>query len=129
MKIAIGNPGVGDQLLPFELPTTTDKSLNPGAFSGRWTVLLFYPSEQVPTCMATLDAIREAHEQFMSRKMDVYGISLSPPDMQKTFANEHQLPFPLASDSQLQVSAAHGALRPKEGTPLSGETDKLQLTA
>jgi peroxiredoxin/predicted 2-oxoglutarate/Fe(II)-dependent dioxygenase YbiX len=127
MNLAVGNPTVGDSIVPFDLPATDGSSINPGKFCGRWTVLHFCPSEQVPACAAGLEALRDANEQFKSRGVEVLAISLSPAEKLRSFSDERKIPFPMLFDAQLRLSAAMGALRPK--TAPSQQPDKLEMDA
>jgi peroxiredoxin len=118
--LKIGNPLVGDQMAPIDLPMTSGELFKTSDLVGKPSVVIFYPSEQLASCIEMLQGFRDAQQQFKSRSAPIVAISLSPSDKQKFFAEENQLPFPILSDAQLQISAQFGALRPKPDQPEHG---------
>ncbi len=104
----------GDPLKSVALPSTAGAAVGAAEWFGRYTVLLFYMSEQLPVGVARLEAMRDAYEQFADRNVGVYGISVSSPADQKAFNDHRPLPFPLLSDNEFRLSTLLGALRPPE---------------
>lgn len=125
MEIRVGNPQIGDLAKDVDLPATTGTQLKFADVVGKPVVLVFFPSEKVAACEATLKALRDAHDHFKSRGVQVWGVSFSAMEGLKAFAESNQLPFPLLADPQLKVYPAYGALRPKQ----SQEAAKLQMDA
>jgi peroxiredoxin len=125
LNLKVGNPLVGDMIATIDLPMSNGELFKTGDLVGKASVLIFYPTEQVSGCAHLLRNFRDHYEQFKNRKTAVVGISLSPIDKQKTFAEENQIPFPTLFDAQLQASAMHGAVRPKSA---QAEQNKLELS-
>jgi peroxiredoxin len=125
VQIKIGNLSIGDMIPPFELPATSGENFIAGTLGGKFAVLIFYPIETFPLATKLLENFRNAFPQFKTRGTVVLGIALTPTDQQKLFTDEHQLPFPLLSDSQLQTSAAFGVLEPKTQT----QGNRIELNA
>jgi len=79
-------------------------------YAGRWLVLYFYPRDDTPGC--TQEACRFRDNIGLYRNLDaaVVGVSLDDPQSHARFSGKYQLPFPLLSDPDGQVSAAYGSL-------------------
>jgi peroxiredoxin len=120
LQLKIGNPLVGDLISPIDLPMTSGELFKTSDLVGKPAAVIFYPSEQLPSCVELLRGFRDAQAQFKSRNALIVAISLTPSDKQKIFADENQFTFPILSDAKLQVSSQYGALRPKSQQPERG---------
>lgn len=78
--------------------------------AGRVAVLYFYPRDGTPICTAQACAFRDAYEEFSRLGAVVIGISSDSTQRHRQFAEQHRLPFLLASDEE-------GALRRAFGVP------------
>jgi len=76
---------------------------------GHPTVLFFYPKANSKYCTDEMRHIAELSEEFRSHKALVYGISRDSEDVQKQFKEEFELPFPMISDEDGEISKAFGA--------------------
>jgi peroxiredoxin len=125
LQIKIGNPLVGDMIDPIDLPMSSGEIFKTSDFVGKPSVVIFYPSEQLPSCIELLRGFRDAQSQFKSRNAFIVAVSLSPSDVQKTFAQENQFSFPILSDAKLLASSQYGVLRPRTNQP----ADRIELSA
>jgi thioredoxin-dependent peroxiredoxin len=67
-------------------------------------VLFFYPKDGSFVCTKEACAFRDAYEEFLDAGATVVGVSGDSADSHRAFADQHRLPFLLATD-------ADGALR------------------
>jgi len=86
---------VGHKLPDFELfdQTKTSKSLK--AFSGKNTVLAFFPGAFTGVCTKEMCTLRDSIQNLPG---NVVAISVNDPFTNKAFADMHHLPFPVLSD-------------------------------
>lgn len=73
-------------------------------------VLLFYPSDETPVCTRQMCSVRDRWEDYQATGAEVVGISTNSVDSHKSFAEHHDLPLRLLSDSGRKVAAAYDAL-------------------
>jgi peroxiredoxin len=103
------------------LPSTQGRPLNLTGIAAGRLVAYVYPRTGVPGepllpgwddipgargCTPQSCAYRDAVEEFASLGTAIVGISAQSPDEQHEFAAREHIPFPLLSDSGLQLAAA-----------------------
>jgi len=86
---------VGQKLPDFELfdQTRTSKSLK--AFSGKNTVLAFFPGAFTSVCTKEMCTFRDSIQNLPG---NVVAVSVNDPFTNKAFADMNHLPFPILSD-------------------------------
>jgi DNA-binding HxlR family transcriptional regulator/peroxiredoxin len=110
---------VGTYVPELTLPSTVDTStvVDPTA---RRTVLFGYPATGIPTplpdgwsdipgavgCTLENRLFREAYPRFVDAGIAVHGVSTQRPEEQRAFAAAEDIPFPLLSDVDLQLTVA-----------------------
>jgi peroxiredoxin len=98
---------------PYDLKTHTE--------SGP-VVLLFYPFDFSPVCTEELCSFRDSEWLSVTPSVDVFGISTDSAYAHQEVINKHDLPFPLLSDHDGEVSDAYGVLADElEGHPQVSE--------
>lgn len=98
----------------FTLP---DKDGNPVSlhdFSGKKTVIYFYPKDNTPGCTRQACAFREAYDGFRREDVAVIGISKDSQKSHQNFAAKYELPFILLSDPELTAIQAYGVWQEKK---------------
>src|ERR1700760_456927 len=89
-----------DQAPDFPLPTQSGETFRLQDRMGeRVIVLYFYPKDNTSGCTAEACAFRDSHEVFAEAGAEVIGVSSDSVDKHAGFADHHQLPFTLLSDS------------------------------
>ena len=76
----------------------------------RVVVLFFYPKDGTAVCTKEACAFRDSYEQFIDAGATVVGVSSDSAESHQRFAEQHRLPFLLATDPD-------GALRRAFGVP------------
>ena len=76
---------------------------------GKVVVLLFYPGDETPVCTKQMCSVRDRWDDYLATGAEVVGISSDSVESHKKFAEHHQLPLRLLSDSDGTVSRLYGA--------------------
>jgi peroxiredoxin Q/BCP len=75
---------------------------------GRPAIVYFYPKDETPGCTAEACAFRDAWDRYDAEGVAVIGVSADSNESHREFAEEHELPFPLIADEELQWAHAFG---------------------
>lgn len=75
---------------------------------GRPTVVFFYPKDGTPGCTKEACAFRDVWSDYESAGVGIVGVSADSTDSHKSFAAEHELPFPLVADEDGTWAKAFG---------------------
>ena len=102
---------VGDRAPGFALPSGPGEELDVGALIGSEpVVLLFFPLAFSRVCTAEMEGFAARHAQLAGRGARVMAISVDSPFVVSKFRDEEELPFPVLSDFNREVSARYGVL-------------------
>ena len=77
---------------------------------GTWALLWWYPKASTPGCAAEGRAFADHAPEFDEQGCTVFGLSLDTPQDNRSFRDEHDMPFALLSVDNL-VATAFGVLR------------------
>lgn len=103
-------PDRGDKAPGFELESTHGP-ISLASQLGRGAVLLvFYPADDSPVCTRQLCDYRDHLQEFAELGVQVLAINPESLDSHRSFASQHELPFPLLSDPTREVCRAYGAV-------------------
>lgn len=106
-------PKVGQKAPDFELPDQDMKMHKLSDYRGKKTVLAFFPAAESPVCTAEMCAIRDSLDELRDYGANVFGISVDGPFVNKAFANNHHLNFPVLSDYSRKVIKKYGIVMKK----------------
>lgn len=101
---------VGSTAPQFTLVDTSKTPRSLSEFSGKKTVLAFYPGAFTGVCSKEMCSFRDALAQFNSVDAQIIGISVDSPFANQAFAEKNNLTFPLLSDVHREVSKAYGGV-------------------
>lgn len=76
---------------------------------GKVVVLLFYPGDETPICTRQMCSVRDRWEDYQATGAEVVGISSDSVESHHKFAEHHDLPLRLLSDTDGKVSTLYGA--------------------
>jgi peroxiredoxin Q/BCP len=76
---------------------------------GKVVVLLFYPGDETPICTRQMCSVRDRWEDYATTGAEVVGISTDSVESHKKFAEHHELPLRLLSDTSGEVANLYGA--------------------
>ena len=92
----------------FTLPTDGGGSVTLSALKGRPVVLYFYPKDDTSGCTKEACGFRDAFPDFTGVDAAVIGISKDGVASHDKFKAKYDLPFTLASDTDVAVAQAYG---------------------
>ncbi|HWN08044.1 MAG TPA: peroxiredoxin [Pyrinomonadaceae bacterium] len=76
---------------------------------GAVVVLLFYPGDETPICTRQMCSVRDRWEDYSATGAEVVGLSTDSVESHQKFAEHHELPLRLLSDSAAEVANLYGA--------------------
>jgi thioredoxin-dependent peroxiredoxin len=76
-------------------------------------VLYFYPRDNTPGCTREACSFRDAMAEFKKKGAVVLGVSPDSVTSHEKFAGKYELPFPLLSDPEREVSQLYGVFKEK----------------
>jgi glutaredoxin-dependent peroxiredoxin len=100
---------IGDSAPEFTLYNTERKEMTLADFQGKSLILLFFPMAFTRVCTAELCEMRDNMALYQQLNAHVVGISVDSPFTLAKFKEDQQLPFPLLSDFNKEVSQAYDA--------------------
>ena len=102
-------------------------SLEENMKQGKWTVLFFYPMDFTFVCPTEIIAISDRYKDFKEANAEVIGASTDTIHTHLAWINTDrneggigQLEYPLAADTNHQVSQDYGVLLEEKGIALRG---------
>jgi len=102
---------VGDKIPLFELTDQSGKKFQLADYVGKKNlVIYFYPKDNTPVCTIQAGMFRDKSNEFEKHNALVIGISSDDTDSHCSFADQHNLSFPILSDT-------NGAVRKLLGVP------------
>ena len=101
---------VGDKAPDFTLVDTDKKPLSLSEFSGKKTVLVFFPGAFTGVCTKEMCTFRDSMSRFNEVNAQIVGICVDAPFSNKAFATQNNLQFPILSDYSRSTVKAYGIL-------------------
>jgi peroxiredoxin Q/BCP len=105
---------IGMKAPEFTLADKDGNTVSLSDFLGKKVVLYFYPKDNTPGCTRQACAFAAAYEGFKTNNVVVIGVSKDSVASHLKFAQEHDLPFILLSDPELQAIQAYGVWQEKK---------------
>ena len=105
---------VGTKAPDFTLPDKNGNSVSLKDFAGKKVVLYFYPKDNTPGCTRQACAFAQNYEEFKNRDVAVIGVSKDSAASHVKFAEKHDLPFILLSDTEVQAIQAYDVWKEKK---------------
>ena len=93
----------------FSLPDGEGNEWRLSDKRGKVVVLLFYPGDETPICTRQMCSVRDRWDDYVATGAEVVGISTDSVESHKKFAEHHDLPLRLLSDSEGVASKLYGA--------------------
>lgn len=100
----------GDTAPDFKLYSSDKKEISLSDYRGRKVVILFFPMAFTSVCTAELCEMRDNISTYKDLDAEILGISVDSVFTLDKFRKEQNLPFPLLSDFNKEVSEKYGAL-------------------
>ncbi len=108
---------VGDTAPNFTVKDTIGKTVTLSEYAGKPVVMYFYPKDDTPGCTKEACSFRDNYEQYLSKGITVFGVSLDDEASHQQFTEKFNLPFPLLADVDGAIAKAYDVLTERNGTP------------
>lgn len=103
-------PRIGEPAPSFTLKDTNLNDVSLSDFTGKNTVLLFFPLAFTGVCTNELCFMRDNLSKYSGLNAQILAISVDSPFSLKKFKEENDLNFPVLSDFNKEVSQAYDAI-------------------
>ncbi len=118
--------GISQSFPNFSLKAVTSSNLKDGfsvisneTYKNKWMVLFFWPKDFTFVCPTEIIEFKKLYPEFKHRHADVLGVSVDSEFVHLAWREHHKglndLPFPMLSDINRELSSALGILHPTEG--------------
>ena len=99
---------VGDKAPDFHMEDQDGKTWRLSDLRGRKVLLYFYPADETRGCTAQASGFRDSMDAFGGAGYQVFGVSPQDGRSHRSFADNHNLNFPLLVDEGGRVAQAYG---------------------
>jgi peroxiredoxin Q/BCP len=114
-----GELAPGDKAPDFSLPGTDGKTHSLSDYLGQKVVVLaWFPKAKTSGCTAECKSMREHGEAIRKFNVAYFAASCDTPELNKEFAEELGLDFPILSDPERKVSDAYGVTNEERKFPM-----------
>ena len=100
----------GDKAIPFSLPDTDRKLRTLSEFLSKKTIIAAIPGAFTPVCTAELCNFRDSLTDLEGLGAQVVALAVDSPFVNKAYASENNLSFPVLSDYTRQTVTAYGGV-------------------
>ena len=100
----------GDTAPAFKLYSSDKKEISLSDYRGTRVVILFFPMAFTSVCTAELCEMRDTISTYNDLDANILGISVDSVFTLDKFRKEQNLPFPLLSDFNKEVSESYNAI-------------------
>lgn len=94
----------------FNLPDAQEKNHRLSDYRGKWVLLYFYPKDHTRICTQEACQFRDDQHSYQQLNTVILGVSTDHSGRHISFADKHDLPFPLLADVSGKCSKLYGAL-------------------
>lgn len=100
---------IGQQAPEFTLYNSENAPVSLSDYKGRKLIIHFFPLAFTGTCTVQLCTLRDSFGDYQAQNAAILAISVDSPFVLARYKAEQNLPFPLLSDFNKEVSQAFGA--------------------
>ena len=99
---------LGD-LVPDLLGTDQDgREVRRSDYPGRKIILYFYPKDNTSGCTAQACSLRDGYSELRTAGYEIIGVSRDSAKSHQKFITQHELPFRLIADTDVQLNELFG---------------------
>jgi peroxiredoxin Q/BCP len=103
----------------FTVKDTNGNTVKLSDYAGKQVVLYFYPKDDTPGCTKEACSFRDHYQQYLSKGIAVFGVSMDDESSHKAFTDKFNLPFPLLADTDGAITTAYDVAGDMNGTRYS----------
>lgn len=104
---------VGMKAPEFTSVDQNGETISLSQFKGKKVILYFYPKDNTPGCTKQACGFGENYPHFLEKNAVVLGVSKDSVTSHKKFEGKYNLPFPLISDTELEIIKAYDVWKEK----------------
>jgi peroxiredoxin Q/BCP len=101
---------IGNMAPQFSLGDQNQKKHTILEYRQQWIILFFYPKDDTPGCTVEVCQFKQNYDDILALNVQLLGINTDKAESHSHFVNKFQLPFPLLSDPQGEVSQLYDTL-------------------
>jgi thioredoxin-dependent peroxiredoxin len=106
---------VGATAPDFTVKDTNGNQVKLADYAGKMVVMYFYPKDDTPGCTKEACSFRDNYQQYLSKGITVFGVSLDDEASHQAFTQKFNLPFPLLADTDGAIATAYGVVGERNG--------------
>ena len=99
---------IGDRIPEILGVDQNGNTIKSSDYKGRKLILYSYPKANTSGCTAEACSLQAHKEELAKAGYDIIGVSKDRQELQKKFADSHQLSFPLIADTETTLLQAMG---------------------
>lgn len=104
---------VGMKAPEFSSVDQNGEPISLSQYKGQKVILYFYPKDNTPGCTKQACGFAENYPHFIEKGAVVLGVSKDSVTSHKKFESKYNLPFPLISDTELEIIKAYDVWKEK----------------
>ena len=93
---------------PFEGMTQDGRIISLGDFKGKKLILYFYPKDNTPGCTAEACDLSENYDFWLSKGVEIVGVSPDSSSSHQKFIEKYGLRFNLIADTEKKILQDYG---------------------
>lgn len=93
---------------PFEGMTQDGRIISLGDFKGKKLILYFYPKDNTPGCTAEACDLSENYDFWLSKGVEIVGVSPDSSTSHQKFIEKYGLKFNLIADTEKKILQDYG---------------------
>ncbi len=105
---------VGERIPEFEVFDQDGNTVTSRSFSGRRTILYFYPKDNTSGCTLEAQSLRDGRDALAEMGFDIVGVSPDSQKSHKGFICRHSLNFRLLADTEKVMAQGFGVWAEKK---------------
>jgi peroxiredoxin Q/BCP len=98
---------VGTKAPSFTVKDTNGNTVNLSDYAGKTVILYFYPKDDTPGCTKEACSFRDYYNDYQSKDITVFGVSMDDEASHQKFTEKFSLPFPLLADINGELTKAY----------------------
>ncbi len=105
---------IGDKMPHFEVMDQSGNMVSSDSFTGKKTIIYFYPKDNTSGCTAEACNLRDNYDTLVAAGYNVVGVSKDSAASHTKFIEKHSLPFTLLADTTTQMQQDFGVWAEKK---------------
>lgn len=105
---------IGDKMPHFEVMDQSGNMVSSDSFTGKKTIIYFYPKDNTSGCTAEACNLRDNYDALVAAGYNVVGVSKDSAASHTKFIEKHSLPFTLLADTTTQMQQDFGVWAEKK---------------